>query len=43
MFQTKMKLVVRKINGHDRLVIGSRVGNCTVQRHYQIDYPQDLN
>lgn len=43
MFQTKLKPVVRSICGHDRLVIGSRVGNCTIQKHYQVDYPQDLN
>ena len=43
MFQTKLRPTVRNICGHDRIVVGFRVGNHTVQKHYQVDYPQDLN
>lgn len=43
MYNTKVGNKVHKIRNHEILTIGSREGNFTSQRHFQVDYPKDLN
>lgn len=43
MHNTRTGSRVHEIRGHEYLTIGERNGNCTSQRHYQVEYPKDLN
>ena len=43
MHHTKIGFNVRTIRNREYLTEGKRFNNLTVQRHYQIEYPQDLN
>ena len=43
MHNTRVGNRVHKIRGHEYLTVGERVNNTTTQRHYQVEYPKDLN
>ena len=43
MLNTKQGVRIHTIRGIDYLTEGRRIDNMTVQRHYQVEYPQDLN
>ena len=42
MHNTRIGNRVHDIRGHEYLTIGERNGNCTAQKHYQVEYPKDL-
>lgn len=42
MFNTRVGYHVHEIRGHEYLTVGERTGNCTTQRNYAVDYPEDL-
>lgn len=42
MYNTKIGNRVNVIRGHEYLTVGERRDNSTSQRHYQIEYPEDL-
>lgn len=42
MMHTYNGVSTRKIRRQERLIIGSREGNLTSQRHFQVEYPKDI-
>ena len=42
MFDTRVGYRVHEVRGHEYLTVGERVNNTTSQRHYQVEYPDDL-
>lgn len=42
MHNTKIGYRVHEIRGREYLTVGERVNNTTSQRHYAVDYPEDL-
>lgn len=43
MFGTRKKPTVTQLNGEEFVTVGQRLNNLTIKKHYQIEYPQDLN
>jgi hypothetical protein len=43
MHNTKIGNRTHNLRGYEVLTIGERNGNVTSQRHYHVEYPQDLN
>lgn len=42
MHRTKVGIRVHNIRGIEYVTEGQRVNNMTTQRHYQVEYPQNL-
>ena len=43
MHNTKIGTRTHNLRGYEVLTVGKRTGNVTQQRHYHVEYPQDLN
>lgn len=43
MHNTRVGTRVHSIRGTEYVTEGQRTSNMTVQRHYQVEYPKDLN
>ena len=42
MYNTRIGNRVHEIRGHEYLTVGERRGSLTIQRHFEVEYPKDL-
>jgi len=43
MYNTRLGTRVHTIRDREYVTEGQRINNTTIQRHYQVEYPKDLN